>query len=251
MKSFSLIKTLQNVISTALIVASLFTLWTPANLFTGQVFDSMLFALNETEKEEIFPTATPFLSSQRIGIVAGHWKDPQNSGFVCQDGLTEEQVNLRIATLVLQNLTDKGYKVDLLEEFDTRLTQYKALALVSIHSDSCEYVGDEATGYKVAPAMVNSFPEDANRLAECIQTEYKLITGMKFQTNKLTTDMTTYHTFNEVHSSTPIVIMEAGYMNLDRRILTDQAETIASGIAEGILCYIRDDAPAVEASVTP
>jgi N-acetylmuramoyl-L-alanine amidase len=250
MENFSFSKTIQTVLSTALIVASLFTLWTPANLFTGQIFDSMLFTFEDTESE-VNATATPMMPNLRIGIVAGHWKDTQNRGYVCQDGLTEEQLNLRIATLVLQILSQQGYKVDLLEEFDSRLTQYKALALVSIHNDSCEYISDDATGFKVAPAMANSYPEDADRLVGCMLSEYKATTGMTVQTNKLTTDMTTYHTFNEVHSSTPVIIIETGYMNLDRQILTEQTERIANGIVAGLLCYIQDEQPEMEVTATP
>jgi hypothetical protein len=41
---------------------------------------------------------------------------------------------------------------------------YQASTLVSIHNDSCEYVNDEATGFKVAAAMSSPFPEKANRL---------------------------------------------------------------------------------------
>lgn len=252
MKSFSLIKTIQTVLSTALIAASLFTLWTPANLFSGQIFDSALFAFDKSDQNIIEPTATPYVSDARIGIVAGHWKDNETSGFICQDGLTEEQLNLRIATLVMQNLSSQGYKVDLLEEFDDRLTQYRALALVSIHNDSCEYLGNEATGFKVAPAMANSYPEKADRLVECMLKEYKSATGMTIQANKITADMTTYHTFNEVHSATPIIVIETGYMNLDRQILTEETERIAQGISAGILCYIQaEDSAEMEVTATP
>lgn len=250
LQDFSLWKTIQTVLSAALVIASLFTLWTPANLFSGQIFDSMLFTLNETV-EEVQPTETPSSSTVRIGIVAGHWKDPGNSGFACDDGLTEEQLNLRIGTLVVQNLTNQGYKVDLLEEFDPRLTQYKALAIVSIHNDTCQYIDDEATGFKVSPALANSYPENTDRLVECMVSEYKAVTGMTVHPNRVTADMSTYHTFNEVHSSTPVIIIETGYMNLDRQILTEQGERIASGVAAGILCYINPEEAEEEATVTP
>jgi N-acetylmuramoyl-L-alanine amidase len=69
-----------------------------------------------------WPTITPG-PKPRIGIVAGHWGN--DSGAVCADGLTEEKVNLRIATLVQQYLIAEGYEVDLLQEFDKR---YAALS---------------------------------------------------------------------------------------------------------------------------
>jgi N-acetylmuramoyl-L-alanine amidase len=75
---------------------------------------------------------------------------------------------------------------------------------------------------------------------------YRSVTGLRFQTNKITPDMTTYHTFNEVHSSTPVIVIEAGYMNLDRQILTEEANKIASGIVEGLLCYLLEDSQLTE-----
>ncbi len=53
--------------------------------------------------------------------------------------------------------------------------------------------------------------------------------------------MTHYHTFREVHSNTTAAIIEAGFLNLDRRILTEQPDVIAQGIAYGILCYVRNE----------
>jgi hypothetical protein len=75
-----------------------------------------------------------------IGIVVGHWNDAtKDPGAVCPDGLTEFQVNQDIATRVEQNLVEQGFDVDLLREFDDRLAGYRALALISIHADSCDY----------------------------------------------------------------------------------------------------------------
>ena len=74
----------------------------------------------------------------RIGIVAGH--NGNDSGTVCLDEngavtVTEAEVNLKIATMVKDALVAKGFQVDLLNEFDTRLNGYRAVALVSIHND--------------------------------------------------------------------------------------------------------------------
>ena len=48
----SIIKSLQTIISAALVVATLFTLWTPANLFSGELLDTMLFALEDTPEPD-------------------------------------------------------------------------------------------------------------------------------------------------------------------------------------------------------
>jgi N-acetylmuramoyl-L-alanine amidase len=199
-----------------------------------------LASLQQTPQGDGQPTLTPS-PLPRIGIVAGHWKNNDDPGAVCKDGLTEVSLNLKIATLVQQQLTAQGYQVDLLEEFDTRLFQYKAVALVSIHNDSCDYINDEATGFKVAAAKYSSYPEKALRLQSCLVDRYKKNTGMSFHYNTVTTDMTDYHAFNEINSDTTAAIIETGFMNLDRQKLTQETDTIAQGVVDGLLCYVRNE----------
>ncbi len=228
---------LWTILTVALVTATLFTLWTPANLFSNQMLDNMFSAM-QTNPTLTYPTPTP-APLPRIGIVAGHWgHDP---GAVCPDGLTELQINLEIATRVQQQLLAEGFEVDLLQEFDERLNQYQALALVSIHNDSCDYINDEATGYKVAAAASSAYPEKAQRLSGCLIDRYGKATQMKFHFNSTTPDMIYYHTFSEVHSDTTAAIIETGFLNLDRRILTEQPDLVARGITDGILCYIRNE----------
>jgi N-acetylmuramoyl-L-alanine amidase len=238
-RSFSMLTALQTVISVGVVLATIFTMWSPNNLFSDQILNEMLVAVQSEEQAGgPWPTITPG-PVPRIGIVAGHWgHDP---GAVCPDGLTEEKVNLRIATLVQQYLIAEGYEVDLLQEFDSRLQLYQASALVSIHNDSCDYINDEATGFKVAAAVSSAFPERANRLTACLIQRYQSITGMKFHFNSITSDMTSYHAFNEINTETTAAIIETGFMNLDRQILTEQPDLVAKGVTAGILCYVRNE----------
>ncbi len=165
-RNFSVFIALETVISAAVIVATLLTLWTPSNLFSDQLLNQMIVAIQSDQQplqppaaaQEPVTTGTPGTPapSTRIGIVAGHWGN--DSGSVCSDGTTEEKVNLRIATLVQQYLISDGYQVDLLREFDKKLKNYQGMVLVSIHNDSCDYVNSEATGFKVAAAEFNLFP---------------------------------------------------------------------------------------------
>jgi len=236
-KNPNVFSSLWTILTVALVMATLFTLWTPANLFSNQFLDRM-FQAAQTDPTLTFPTPTS-MPRIRIGIVAGHWgNDP---GAVCADGLTEVEVNLEIATRVQNQLLAEGFEVDLLEEFDERLYEYQALALVSIHNDSCVYINDLATGFKVAAAASSAFPEKANRLNACLIDRYAKTTGMKFHAHSITPDMTHYHTFSEVHTNTTAAIIETGFLNLDRRILTEQPELVAQGITYGILCYIRNE----------
>lgn len=236
-------KALQSVFSVAVVVATLFTLWTPANLFSNNLLESMFKQVQPPSPTEIAttPTASP---RQHIGLVAGHWGN--DSGSVCADGLTEMEVNLRIATIAQGLLTKEGYDVDVLKEFDPRLSEYRALALVSIHNDSCDYINDQATGFKVAAAPSTIFPEKATRLTACLSQRYQAITGLQFHYNTVTNDMTQYHAFNEIHSDTTAAIIETGFLNLDREILTKHTDKVAQGVASGILCFVRnEDVPQV------
>lgn len=242
---------MQNVIGVGVLFATLFTLWTPDNLFSGNLVDRMLLSLQpQTNLENVYPTATPS-PRPRIGIVAGHWgNDP---GAVCPDGLTEEKVNLEIANRVKEILVREGYDVDLLQEFDARLIEYQAMALISIHNDSCVYVNDQATGFKVAAAPSTVYPEKATRLTTCMTQRYQAVTNLPFHYNTITIDMSDYHAFREIHSDTTSAIIETGFLNLDRQILTEQPDLIAKGVAEGILCFVRNEnVPATEVQpVTP
>ncbi len=227
---------LSTILTVALVLATLFTLWTPANLFSNQMLDNF-FQAWQANPTLTMPTPTPS-PRPRIGIVAGHWGN--DSGSVCSDGLTEMSVNLELATRVQQQLLAEGYEVDLLQEFDEKLYDYQALALVSIHNDSCDYVNDEATGFKVAAAAASAYPEKADRLAACLIDRYTKTTGMSYHANTVTDDMTQYHSFREINTNTTAAIIETGFLNLDRRILTEQPDLVAQGITNGVLCYIKN-----------
>ncbi|HWQ03751.1 MAG TPA: N-acetylmuramoyl-L-alanine amidase [Longilinea sp.] len=237
---FSVWNTLTTVVGVGIILATLFTLFTPAVLFSNELLDQMFASLQTSKPANISGTpATTALPSARIGVVAGHWGN--DSGSVCADGLTEMQVNLEIATRVQKELIAQGYQVDLLEEFDPRLSQYRAAALVSIHNDSCDYVNDEATGFKVAAASSSAYPEKSTRLRDCLIDRYQSATGLTFHYNTITSDMTSYHTFSEIHTDTTAAIIETGFLNLDRQILTEKTDQVAQGVTNGILCYLRNE----------
>lgn len=233
---------LQVVIIVAFILATLFTAWTPASLLPGNLSErfAQVLAFQATETAAFpTPTARP---RPLIGLVIGHWDDKtKDPGAVCADGLTEIEVNQAIATRVRQILVNEGFDVDLLREFDEKLQGYQALTLVSIHADSCEYINDNATGFKVAAALSNQYPERASRLTACIVDRYGRSTGLAYHSNTVTNDMSSYHAFDEIDNNTNAVIIETGFLNLDRQILTKGQDQIANGISDGILCYIRNE----------
>lgn len=235
----------------AFVVATLFTAWTPgesADEFPTPVATGLAVALQPSPTfPPGLPTPTP-RNPRLVGLVAGHWKN--DSGAVCPDGLKEVDVNLQIATLVQKILVGEGYDVDLLHEFDPRLTDYQAAALVSIHNDSCDFINNQATGFKVASAMATRHPERAARLTSCLRARYGAATGLPLHSTSVTLDMTSYHAFGEINENTPASIIETGFLNLDRQILTEQPERVAQGVAEGILCYLRNE-PIVGPTLIP
>ncbi|MBN1886549.1 MAG: N-acetylmuramoyl-L-alanine amidase [Thermoflexales bacterium] len=178
------------------------------------------------------PTPTPL----RIGIVSGH--RGYDSGAICADGLTEAEVNFDIAQRVAAALRMRGYIVDILEEYDSRLTDYRALLLLSIHADSCEFINEEATGFKVARVLNSHVPEAEDRLVKCLSAHYAARTGLPFHANSITPDMTSYHGFYEIAPETPAAIIETGFLYLDRPLLTQHPELVSGGIVDGIVCFL-------------
>jgi N-acetylmuramoyl-L-alanine amidase len=234
---------LQSVFIVAIVIATLFTAWTEPGLLPGGLSEKISNALSQqrTTPQVAGSTTTP-RPNPHIGIVAGH--SGNDSGAVCPDalgGYREVDINLSVASLIKETLVAEGYDVDLLAEFDPRLSGYQALALVSIHADSCEYVNDQATGFKVSDAISTKYPEQTARLTSCLRTRYAEETGLQFHSGSVTGDMTNYHAFNEINSDTPAAIIETGFMNLDREILTQDQGVIAKGIASGILCFVRNE----------
>jgi N-acetylmuramoyl-L-alanine amidase len=235
------IQHIQAVIGVAFLLATLFTAWDSTGLLPSSLSEKLSINLPQPGEDlagsdQPVPTARPQL---RIGIVSGHWGN--DSGAVCSDGLTEAELNLEVATRVRESLAGYGYDVDLLKEFDPRLVGYKAMVLVSIHADSCEYLNDFATGFKVSAAASTLYPEQAARLTGCMTKRYGDITGLPYHAGSITADMSSYHAFGEIHHETTAAIIETGFMNLDRQLLTDQPETVARGITDGILCFVRNE----------
>lgn len=239
----------------AVIVATMYTAWTGPGLISGglgtryQVVSSQNMAAPGPGVD-----AENTSLNNRVGIVAGH--SGSDSGAICPDGLTELSVNQKVASYVQKFLNEENIQVDILKEFDDRLIGYKALALISIHADSCEYINDQATGFKVASALNNPHPERANRLTTCLRNRYAQVTGLQLH-NSITNDMTSYHAFDEIDNETPAVIIETGFLNLDKQLLTQHTDLVARGIADGILCYINNEdatiqeKPKVTPTITP
>ena len=254
------VSTLQSVIivgAAAVMIATIFTFWTPASFLSDETREGLRPAYATLSAQSVpTPIPTP-IWLRRVGIVSGHWgpypdtgrSDP---GAVCPDGLTEASVNRNVAQRVVQALSGRGYQVDLLDEWDPRLQDYEAAVILSIHADSChQFDLPGATGFKVAPpsSRVTARADDL-RLVDCLIQNYGEVTGMP-QHPSITRDMTEYHSFGEIAPVTPGAIIELGFLYEDRQILTEQPDLLAQGIVSGLLCFLEAVPPTPLPELTP
>ncbi len=235
------LRAVESTIVVAILLATVFMMWTPTSFSAASLSDKLALLLTPQPVEN---PAGPVQAPLRIGIVSGHRGN--DSGAVCVDSagkvtLTEADVNYQIASLVQKKLSDRGFQVDLLNEYDTRLNGYRAVAIVSIHNDSCQFINDQATGFKVAAALNTRDVNRANRLLACLVDRYHKATGLQFHPGSITTDMTSYHAFGEIDPNTIAAIIETGFLYLDREILTQHTDQVADGVVNGILCFVNNE----------
>src|SRR5258708_536984 len=188
---------------------------------------------------------------RRVGIQAGHWMTqnapPELRRLEDQTGASwaghnEVDINLDIAQRVAALLRSKGLAVDVLPT--TIPAGYVADAFVALHADS-DGVGDNS-GFKMAHSTRRSPFED--QLMKDVQEEYAAATGLDYDPGHVTRAMTNYYgmAWNRYRSSTspftPSVILEMGYISNDddRALLLDSPDTVATGIANGILRFLGE-----------
>ena len=65
--------------------------------------------------------------------------------------------------------------------------------------------------------------------------------------------MTGYHAFSEIDPNTIAGIIEAGFLNLDRDLLTKHTDQVADGIVSGLMCFVNNEnvAPTPAPTVAP
>lgn len=247
-----IVRTLIVVLIAAGLMATIFMFSTPPQFISDDVQQELgaMQAVGST------PTAIPTLVPtpnwlRKIGIVSGHRgpQVPPDPGAVCPDGLTEAEINFAVAQLVVRNLRARGYSVDLLDEFDPRLDNYQAAALVSIHANTCKNFGEVVSGFLIARAASRLSGGLDDLLVDCVARYYGQATGLA-RREGVTIDMTDYHTFREIHPLTPASIIELGFMLADRPTLTGKQEEMAQGISDGIICFLEPSQPPLLATGT-
>jgi N-acetylmuramoyl-L-alanine amidase len=185
------------------------------------------------------PTATP--TPPLVAIIVGHRNN--DSGAVCEgneyDGLQEVHVTTAVSDELVPRLEEAGYSTLTLDEFDQRHYGLQASALVSIHVDSC-VTFEGTTGFKVARPLNSAIPDIEDRFVQCMEEEYKQVTGLELHPGSITHNMTNYHAFNKVDLNTPAVIIEVGFLYYDHDLLVDEPDRVAVGLRNGIECFLEE-----------
>ena len=225
----------------AVLVSTIFSLWTRPT-FLPDTFRAELNQVQATQQlVNIQPTPLPTdVREIRIGIVAGHSGKPQDETFdedpgaVCPDGLTELSINTGVARAVVAALQRDNYEVDLLEEFDPRLRNYRADVLVSIHTNDCSNYGPAGTGYN---GLCGFAGDDSRRR----RTPARLLDPPVRRDDRPAApfrDHRRHDVLSHVRGSLGRHAgrdHQLGFMLSDRRILTEQQDLLAQGVATASL----------------
>jgi len=235
-EDYTIFRGIQSVISIAILVATLLTLWNPRKVFkTPNLYD--LFQ-SEAALETYDNNLLVDDSRIRIGVLAGHWQN--STGEVCADGVIEADINYDIASRIKLNLEEKNFQVNLFPEFDLDLLNYEADALVAVYSGSCLQAPLPPSGFKIGTSLTAENPEKVNDLAVCLAENYQNYTNLPFTYEIINPDHSSYHIFRDLHPNTPAILIEIGTLSTDRDLITNRSNSIAEGIAAGITCYIEN-----------
>ena len=197
----------------------------------------------------------------RIALQAGHWRADEapaelsglrDNGTSAQ-GMPEWRVNLDIAERAARLLEGMGYVVDVLPAVVP--PSYRAHLFISIHADGS---GDpNATGFRVASPR-NDRTGRASGAVRLLEQAYADATGIR-RLPTVTRRMQNYYAFNfqrYVHALHPMtigVILETGFLTsaADRRVIVDDPDRAARGIAAAVMAFPHTPPPGPRESVVP
>ncbi len=175
-----------------------------------------------------------------VALVAGHWG--YDTGAVCPppDNTREVDVTLDVARRAKTLLEARGYRVEILEEFDARLSKerrdYAPRAFLSIHADSCIY---DVRGFKIARAANSAIPLEDDRLVRCVKSHYADATLLPYHADTITPNMLEYHGLQKIAPQTPGAILELGFLGSDGDLLKNKRALPAQGIADGVEAFLK------------
>lgn len=201
-----------------------------------------------------FPLATPWKRPEgppKVGLQAGHWKNNElpeelsrlvGSTGASGGGKSEAQVNLAIAEETRKLLEAEGVKVDIIPA--TVQPNYWADVFVSIHADGSE--DRSKSGYKFG-APWRDYTGYSDELVGHLERSYESATNLERDPN-VTRNMRGYYAFawwrydHSIDPMTTAVIAETGFLtnSSDQKLLINQTDVVAGGLADGILAYLRE-----------
>ena len=193
----------------------------------------------------------PAPRAYHVGIQIGHYKIkevPPALAPISRDlgtyggGRDEVDVAYDVANLLAPLLRAGGVEVDLLPT--TVPTGYSADAFVSLHADGSN--AKDRRGFKVATRYRSQVAAQDGALVESITARYAEATGLP-QDYRVNSNMRDYYAFSpdrpnyRVSNYTPVALIEMGYMThpSDRKIMFDAADSLASGLAVGIMQFLK------------
>lgn len=187
-----------------------------------------------------------------VGLQVGHWKNEElpdelerlrGSTGSAGGGKSEWEVNLSIAEATAEILENHGVDVEILPA--TIPPKFWADAFIAIHADGS--TDPAKSGYKVASPR-RDFSGKAASLVSSIESTYENQTGLIRDPN-VTPNMRGYYAFawwrydHAVHPMSASAIVETGFLTnpSDRRLIVNNPQAAAQGLAEGILDFLESE----------
>lgn len=197
----------------------------------------------------LWPAATQ-AQTWRVGLQAGHWrsnelpeelKQLRGSTGAAAGGYREFQVNLDMAERTAAYLRGAGVAVDILPA--TVPPSYRADAFVALHADGNS--NTRLSGFKLATNWREW--EASVALGAALRADFGAASGLAWDESHISSNMRGYYAMasgryrHTTSNYTPAVILEMGYLTnaYDRRLMTQGADTLARGVANGILRFLR------------
>jgi N-acetylmuramoyl-L-alanine amidase len=230
-RTSSVLSMVRTVILWAVVLATVFTFWNPHSLFTTQASVAFLPTPANAANGSTGNRAI------HVGIQAGHYK--HNEGYTCPDGIKEVDIDYVVANKVSLLLGASQILVDVLNEYDLNLINYKGDALVSVHTRSCTDAQAAVSGFTLGTSISAKETDKTNGLATCLAEQYNQNTGLTFNYQVIPDNQVNSHTFLDINQQTPAVLIETGSLAVDRAILIEGSDRAANGITAGILCYLK------------
>jgi hypothetical protein len=187
----------------------------------------------------------------RVAVQIGHYKNdelpPALARFIGSTGTygggrSEVELNFDVANRLAAILRSEGVQVDLLPA--SVETGYTADAFVAIHADGNS--SPVPRGFKISTRWRSEVAMQDARLVEMLTDSYRAATGLPEDGN-VTRNMRGYYAYASwrpnyrISNLTPGAIVEMGYMSnaADRQVMFNQTQWVASGIAAGIVGYLK------------